>query len=579
MLQKLFQSVIVSALILVSAAVFFVLSRNPVVAQETFKPLISDKCIAFIHVDFHKLELDRLKSVISKSAESFLKELNFDAKSFKNTMYEFNRGTDKIDKLVRPNFDRITKELGISELAIIIDPALQNETDIAPLLAISWKNKTEENLKTLLSLFELSGMQTCYYFQAGDFLLFDISNSFSDEHIKNAVKLIKNFKPIKVSPIYEALKENDDAEIKIAFALTDIALKKIPKEPIEGDTSEPFQKIIKFLLDKKVNWVSISMSLGRLISDTKRENLHITIKASNKKSATELHNLFENFIEYIRTDLKDKYPSSVLNKQTIPKLSIEIFYGLLRSYLPTVKGDRLVLSITVDDKTNIDIVPVSIGILAILPGIQAARSASQRISCTNNIKQIVLAFHNYHDIYKELPPIYTVDKNTRKPLHSWRVLILPFLEQYDLYTKIRLNESWDSEYNKQFHSVNIPQYYCSYTKIKDPNKRCNYVRIEDQLPNTGGSFGDITDGTSNTIAVIEVKEPFCWMDPKANIKLKDLEKGVNQKDSIIGNGLGRNINFGLWDGSAHTIQDSISIELLKAFGTANGNEIPPVLEP
>ncbi len=70
------------------------------------------------------------------------------------------------------------------------------------------------------------------------------------------------------------------------------------------------------------------------------------------------------------------------------------------------------------------------GILAglLLPAVQAAREAARRVQCSNNLKQIGLALHNYNAAYKSLPPPYTVDANGQK-LHSWRTLILPFIEQ------------------------------------------------------------------------------------------------------------------------------------------------------
>ena len=69
----------------------------------------------------------------------------------------------------------------------------------------------------------------------------------------------------------------------------------------------------------------------------------------------------------------------------------------------------------------------------------------------NNLKQIGLAIHNYAQANKTFPPAYTVDKDG-KPLLSWRVLILPYLEGDDLYSEFHLDEPWDSEHNKKLLS-------------------------------------------------------------------------------------------------------------------------------
>src|SRR5260370_4929892 len=74
-------------------------------------------------------------------------------------------------------------------------------------------------------------------------------------------------------------------------------------------------------------------------------------------------------------------------------------------------------------------------------------TASDR-QCANNLKQIGLALHNYNDAYARLPAVANFDKQG-KPLLSWRVHLLPFIEQEDLYKEFHLDEPWDSEHNKQ----------------------------------------------------------------------------------------------------------------------------------
>ena len=68
----------------------------------------------------------------------------------------------------------------------------------------------------------------------------------------------------------------------------------------------------------------------------------------------------------------------------------------------------------------------------LLPAIQAAREAARRASCSNNLKQINLALLNYENAHKCFPPAYIPDEDGT-PMHSWRVLILPYLEQNALY--------------------------------------------------------------------------------------------------------------------------------------------------
>ncbi len=76
------------------------------------------------------------------------------------------------------------------------------------------------------------------------------------------------------------------------------------------------------------------------------------------------------------------------------------------------------------------------------------RENAARSQCTNNLQQIGLAMHNYHDRHKTFPPAYTVDK-AGKPLLSWRVLILPYLDQEALYKEFHLDDPWDSVHNRR----------------------------------------------------------------------------------------------------------------------------------
>ena len=112
---------------------------------------------------------------------------------------------------------------------------------------------------------------------------------------------------------------------------------------------------------------------------------------------------------------------------------------------PPVKGSGTGVTIAVVAVVCVVGVLMCGGILValLLPAVQASREAARRAQCANNLKQIGLAFHNYHDAHKTFPPAYIPDKDG-KPMHSWRVLILPYLEQQALYKRYNFDEPWDS---------------------------------------------------------------------------------------------------------------------------------------
>src|SRR5262249_26080186 len=95
--------------------------------------------------------------------------------------------------------------------------------------------------------------------------------------------------------------------------------------------------------------------------------------------------------------------------------------------------------------------------LTLIDAVQRVRDAAKRMQSANNLRQIALAMHNYHDTFGAFPPAAIYDKNG-KALLSWRVMILPFIEQDALYKEFHLDEPWDSEHNKKLLEQLPPVY-------------------------------------------------------------------------------------------------------------------------
>ena len=220
-------------------------------------------------------------------------------------------------------------------------------------------------------------------------------------------------------------------------------------------------------------------------------------------------------------------------------------------------------------------------IAAVVPAVQSGRAAAKRMEASNNLKQILLAMHNYHDTFKAFPAAYSVDQQG-KPLLSWRVHILPYIEQQALYEQFRLDEPWDSEHNRKL-IPQMPKLYRSPASNADPGKS-NYLgnaaaesgifappeKESERFPISVG-MRDITDGTSNTIAVVEVRDELAviWTKPD------DLQtaKGVLPKD-IAGLHEGGFL-IGRCDGSVTFVPESIDPNILQALFTRNGGENVP----
>lgn len=151
-----------------------------------------------------------------------------------------------------------------------------------------------------------------------------------------------------------------------------------------------------------------------------------------------------------------------------------------------------------------------------LPAVERGRWEARRSQCKSNLKQIALALHDYTEEYHTLPPAYTVDADG-KPLHSWRTLILPFLDQAPLYNSINLAKAWDDPVNAEAAKTVVAVYHCPSTRV-DPTQT-TYLANASQSgcfrPGVSRRLSEITDGTSNTIMVIEAPEAKAvpWMSP------------------------------------------------------------------
>jgi len=219
-------------------------------------------------------------------------------------------------------------------------------------------------------------------------------------------------------------------------------------------------------------------------------------------------------------------------------------------------------------------VPILAGMT--FPAVGAAREAARRTQSMNNMKQVGLAMHNYYDTYKALPAGYNADADG-KPLLSWRVHILPFVEGAALYEQFHLDEPWDSPHNKELISQ-MPEVYRSPNSTAEPGK-ANYLGVGGAdgvfvRPKPGDkmgiSFARITDGTSNTVMLVEVP------DASAVIWTKPGDFAPKKEDPTRGLLGVRPGGFlaGLTDGSVRFFAETLDANLLYGYFTKSGGESP-----
>ena len=197
-------------------------------------------------------------------------------------------------------------------------------------------------------------------------------------------------------------------------------------------------------------------------------------------------------------------------------------------------------------------------------------------ACRNNLRQIAFAMLNYESEHGTLPPAFIADEDG-KPMHSWRVLLLPYLGLSDLYNAYDFNEPWDSPKNKRLIS-RIPAVYRCRWDHRPPNGNTSYVVIqgsETLFPDDRGlSLKEIGDGISRTVMLVEMADSeIPWTSP-SDLPFQETVFHVNNRSNI---GIRTDHPTGLlWicfaDGHHAIIRDDTPPEVLKALVTANGGE-------
>jgi prepilin-type processing-associated H-X9-DG protein len=211
----------------------------------------------------------------------------------------------------------------------------------------------------------------------------------------------------------------------------------------------------------------------------------------------------------------------------------------------------------------------------LLPAISAAREAARRSACMNNLRQINLAMLQYETQYGKFPPAYVADKNGR-PMHSWRVLLLPFLDANDVYSQYDFNEPWDGPKNRQL-AARMPRAYRCPSSAGEPGVVTDYLVITGPgtvfVDDKSMSMAGIRDGISNTILVAEVSgADIHWMEPR-DLELQKIDFSPNPLPgrSLHSSHFGGS-NVGFADGSARFLPGTMSPADVRALITADGGE-------
>jgi hypothetical protein len=188
------------------------------------------------------------------------------------------------------------------------------------------------------------------------------------------------------------------------------------------------------------------------------------------------------------------------------------------------------------------------------------RQRGDRGGHVNNLKQIGLAIHSYHDANKRLPPaaFSSLKNGDGKPLLSWRVAILPYLDQQALYQQFDLDQPWDHPTNKKLIAkmpavymmpgVDAKEGMTHYRTLVGPDTMLQPILGPNGRLVTRYTLGNLPDGTSNTIMIVEAKEPTIWTKP----------------DDLPYNPNGPLPKFGVYPDGFHVLMGDASVRFLRS---------------
>lgn len=219
---------------------------------------------------------------------------------------------------------------------------------------------------------------------------------------------------------------------------------------------------------------------------------------------------------------------------------------------------------------------ISVMLAVLVPLYRMARAQRLRHESVMNLKMIAIGLHNYHDTFFTFPPAYQCDASG-KPAHSWRVPIVPFLESGPFASNYNFAEPWNGPNNSKL-STTFPHFRAPGDRTNSPFT--SYVAITG--PGTawpgakGTKLAHFTDGTSNTILVVEISHSdIHWMEPR-DLPIEELEVWLdpNHKPRLGGEIEGGFVAYA--DGSVHYLPRDVTIKELRALLSPAGNDMKDV---
>jgi hypothetical protein len=357
---------------------------------------------------------------------------------------------------------------------------------------------------------------------------------------KQTLERLKTAKPVARKELASALEAAGEAAVQFLFLPTADS-RRVIEELMPTLPAEVGGGSVK-VLTRGILWAAVVMGAPPTTS------IRFVVQSEDAGKAKDLADFFKSNVARL-----GKLPTA---EKIIPGLA-----SMLNALTPSVADDRLILSL---DEKNVAIL--------LKPAIRALHDSVYRMSSTNNLRRIALGIYAYFDVHKVFPTVANFDDHG-KPLLSWRVHILPFIGEEKLYKEFHLNEPWDSDHNKKLIPRMPKIYVVPGLPGKDLGLTTYLAPVAADAIWTGTAatvkIADITDGTSNTILIVDAA------DKLATPWTKPADYAYNPKDP----GAGLAYRYGnaalvvFADGSAWGLAKNNTAKTILALFTRNGGEV------
>ena len=314
-------------------------------------------------------------------------------------------------------------------------------------------------------------------------------------------------------------------------------------------TNSPFLPILSSVMESSdFMVVSANYGEGKAVIESEVQCAQGTDMAATKEAMQGLSALAKTMLRSARQELGTGSEKSPVGNATAKQV-LDLPLALLQALKIDAQQNQIILKTELSRDQKELLTPL-------IPAIVSTRTAAIRVESANRIRMLMLAMLNYESAHGHFPrPVLTSPSGKK---YSWRVAILPYLEEQKIYENYRFDEDWNSDHNRKV-TAQIPRVF--QHPMASGSKYCSYF----VLSGKGTAFGngdqdiglvDFMDGTSNTLGIVEAKRNTHWAEPR------DISYVDGNLDTKVGGFTPGGFNASLCDGSTHYWSTDINQKVL-----------------